>query len=74
MYKATLENQTPQETFDDFTAIGITEGFLESKSEKEVLDAWQHLVNTGLVWKLQGQFGRTAMQLISEGKIKAKED
>ena len=54
---------------DNFTATGIAEGFVEAKDEQEVIDAWQHLVDTGLAWKLQGWFGRTATQLIEEGII-----
>jgi hypothetical protein len=57
---------------DNYTATGIAEGFVEAKDEQEVIDAWQHLVDTGLAWSLQGSFGRTAAQLIEEGIIQAK--
>lgn len=58
---------------DNFTATGLAEGFIEAESEEQVLEAWQHLVDTGLAWKLQGWFGRTAQHLISEGYINAPE-
>ena len=54
---------------DNYTAVGIAEGFEEADSEEQVLEAWQHLVTTGLVWNLQGSFGRTARLLIEEGLI-----
>ena len=54
---------------NNFDAIGIAEGFLECESEDEWLEAWQHLVNTGIVWQLQGWFGRSAQHLIDEGRI-----
>ena len=54
---------------DNYTAVGIAEGFIEAETDKQVLQAWQHLVDTGLVWSLQGWFGRTARQLIDEGFI-----
>ena len=54
-------------TMDNYTAIGLAEGFIEPESEEQVIEAWQHLIDTGLVWKLQGWFGRTAQTLISEG-------
>mgnify|MGYP003142567427 CR=1 FL=1 len=54
---------------NNFDAIGIAEGFLECESEDEWLEAWQHLVNTGIVWQLQGWFGRSAQHLINEGRI-----
>ena len=54
---------------DNYTAIGLAEGFIESESEQQVIDAWQHLVDTGIVWKLQGWFGRNAMRLIDSGVI-----
>jgi hypothetical protein len=54
---------------DNYTAIGLAEGFIESESEQQVIDAWQHLVDTGIVWRLQGWFGRNAMRLIDNGVI-----
>lgn len=70
--KTRLDAQTAEETFDDFTAIGMAEGFLDCKTEEDSLRAWQHLVNTGLAWSLQGSFGRRAYDLIRQGKIKPK--
>jgi len=53
----------------DFEAIGYAEGFLEPDNKEEILEAWQHLVNTGLAWSLQGWFGRNAQRMIEEGII-----
>ena len=53
----------------NFNAIGIAEGFMEAESEEQMIEAWQHLVDTGLVWQLQGSFGRTAEALIEQGVI-----
>jgi hypothetical protein len=50
-----------------FDAIMIAEN--GRNTEKETLQAWQVLVDTGLAWTLQGSFGRTAMSLIEEGLI-----
>ena len=54
---------------DNYKAVGLAEGFIEPKSEEEIINAWQYLVDTGLVWKLQGCFGRTAKSLIEQGII-----
>lgn len=52
---------------DTFTAVGLAEGFIQAESEEEVIQAWQYLIDTGLVWTLQGWFGRTAAALIERG-------
>lgn len=54
----------------DFDAVMIAEGVEEATIEKQ-LEAWQYLVDTGIVWKLQGFFGRMAQRLIDEGIINA---
>jgi hypothetical protein len=54
---------------DDFTAVGLAEGFIDADDEQQIIDAWQHLVDTGLAWRLQGWFGRTAAALIERGVI-----
>ena len=55
---------------DNYLAVGIAEGFEEPKNEDQFVEAWQHLVDTGLAWQLQGWFGRTAAQLIESGIVK----
>jgi hypothetical protein len=52
-----------------YKAIMLAEGSIKAKSEDEVLEAWQYLVDTGLVWNLQGSLGRAAQALIDQGLI-----
>lgn len=54
-------------TINSYNAVGIAEGFIEAESEDQVVEAWQFLIDSGLAWKLQGFFGRTASQLIEQG-------
>lgn len=56
---------------DNYTAMMIAEGAEEAESEDQYIQAWQHLVDTGLAWSLQGFFGRTAAAMIEEGYINA---
>jgi hypothetical protein len=58
-------------TINTFQAVGIAEGFIEADSEEQIIEAWQYLVDSGIVWQLQGWFGRTATDLIERGFITA---
>jgi hypothetical protein len=53
---------------DLHAAIDVIER-IEDASIDEQLQAWQSLVDSGLVWQLQGWYGRTATQLIEQGLI-----
>lgn len=35
--------------------------------QEEVISAFQFLIDTGIVWRLQGSYGRAAHQLIQTG-------
>jgi hypothetical protein len=54
---------------NNYQAVGIAEGFIEAESEDQVIEAWQYLHDTRLGYQLQGFFGRTLNQLLSEGII-----
>ena len=47
-------------------AIELIEGN-ENASLEQNLEAWQVLIDSGIVWQLQGFYGRTATQLIESG-------
>ena len=55
---------------DNYTAVGLAEGFIEPENEEQVIKAWQHLHDTGMAYQLQGWFGRTCQSLIEAGIIK----
>ena len=66
---------------DNFKATMIAEGEFGLADVKEdeiteelILEAWQHLVDTGLAWSLQGRFGRIATNLIEDGLIKKRNE
>jgi hypothetical protein len=49
--------------------IAYEQGDLE---QEEVINLFQHLVDSGLAWSLQGSYGRTAAALIEAGEITAR--
>lgn len=51
-----------------FDCCAIIEGFDdEPHTQEEVIAAFQRLIDLGVVWSLQGFYGRTAANLIEEG-------
>lgn len=62
--KDTLPEQTPE----PFDYVAFTIAYESDElSEEEVIDGFQRLIDSGLVWSLQGNYGRTALQLIEDG-------
>jgi hypothetical protein len=57
-----------EEKLDDYTAVMIAEGVEDADYDRTV-EAWQYLHDTGLAYRLQGFFGRTARSLIDQGII-----
>jgi hypothetical protein len=57
-----------RETFTPYSAVAIVEG-REEADEERVLAAWQYLVDTRIVWSLQGSLQRQAVALVEQGII-----
>ena len=58
---------------DTLTATLIIEGVEPEEYDGQVVDAWQHLIDSAVVWQLQGSYGRRAQALIENGVCKAPE-
>ena len=56
-----------------FEAVMIAEG-QHDVDEKTWIQAWQHLIDTGACWNLQGWFGRQASLLIERGTCVPREE
>lgn len=59
-----------QNKFDAVTFIMAYEG--GELDDDEVIDGFQHLLDAGTVWQLQGHYGRTAAALLQAGMIHDK--
>lgn len=55
---------------DNRTAVAIAEGSTAPNSQEHHVQAWQRLVDTGLVWNLQSRYGRTAADMIARGVVR----
>jgi len=52
----------------NYSACAAIEGFDgEEHDEEDLLEAWQHLIDTGAAWRLQGCYGKAAESLIDQG-------
>lgn len=56
---------------DDYTAVGIAEGFIESDelTENDVLLAWSWIGKRQMYLYLQGWFGRTLRDIVNAGLL-----
>ena len=60
-------------TYDYETGMNVLQGIMDyengNMSNVEVLDFFQHLVNTGIINHLQGSYQRMATELLHSGMI-----
>lgn len=49
-------NLTKELVMETHEAVGIAEGYIPAETVEEELKAWQHLIDTGMCWQLQGWF------------------
>ena len=54
---------------NNYRAVGLAEGWIDTENQDEVIEAWQYLHDTKLAYKLQGWFGRNARNLLDSGVI-----
>lgn len=61
------------QTKEKFDEVGAIIAFEQGELNDEgVIELFQHLVDNGHAWSLQGFYGRTARALIDAGHVKEK--
>lgn len=62
MSDTTTTTETP------FDLLGFIMAFEGGEvTEEEVIEGFQNMIDSGVVWQLQGMYGRTAASLIEQG-------
>jgi hypothetical protein len=54
------------------TAIDIAEGLIDPVDRPQWIQAWQVLIDSGVCWSRQGNFGRHERHLIRTGECRTK--
>lgn len=56
-----------------YDVVGAIMAFEQGDLDDEgTIELFQHLVDTGMAWQLQGFYGRTAMSMIEAGVLHVK--
>jgi hypothetical protein len=62
-----------KQSLKSFDTVGQIMAYENSElSEQGIVELFQHLVDSGLAWQLQGSYGRMAKQLIEGGFVHAR--
>ena len=62
-----------KQSLKSFDTVGQIMAYENSElSEEGIIELFQHLVDSGLAWQLQGSYGRMAKQLIEGGFVHAR--
>ena len=72
--KKHIDTKNAKYKWTPFSAVMMVEGDyamagVEHPTDEMIISAWQYLVDSGYVWKLQGWFGRVANSLIESGRV-----
>lgn len=68
-----LDDVDEAEGAEDFDAVSFIMDYEGGAlDEDEIIAGFQHMLDTGIVWQLQGSYGRTAAALLDAGLIERR--